>query len=57
MAHTCRPPSKIWFNEEGADGGVDTFVAVCEFVKDVQVGGELMLKRLLDGAFWVASYD
>ena len=44
-------------NEEGAAGGVDTFVAVCEFVKDVQEGGELMLKRLLDGAFWIASYD
>ena len=36
---------------------MDPFVAVCEFMKDAQVGGELMLKRLLDGSFWVASYD
>ena len=47
----------VYPNEEGADGGMDTFVAVCEFIKDAQVGGELMLKRLLDGSFWVASYD
>ena len=44
-------------NVEGANGGVDTFVAVCDFIKDAQVGGEMMLKRLLDGSFWVASYD
>ena len=44
-------------NVEGADGGVDTFVAVCDFIKDAQVGGEKMLKRLLDGSIWVASYD
>ena len=44
-------------NTEGADGGIDTFVAVCEFLKDTQIGGEMMVKRLLDGSFWVASYD
>ena len=44
-------------NVEGADGGIDTFVAVCIFLKDTQMGGEMMVKRLLDGSFWVASYD
>ena len=44
-------------NVEGLAGGVDTFLALCEFVTDVQKGGELMLKRLLDGSFWVACYD
>ena len=44
-------------NEEGLAGGVDIFVSVCTFIKDVQLGGEMMVKRLLDGEFWVSSYD
>ena len=44
-------------NEEGLDGGVDIFMAFCEFISGVQKGGELMLTRLLDGDFWVTCYD
>ena len=34
-------------NIEGADGGMYTFVAMCDFIKDAQLGGEMMLNTWL----------
>ena len=44
-------------SEEGDGGGVDIFVSFCDFLKNVQVGGEMMVKWLLVGEFWFAAYD
>ena len=38
-------------NGDGDGGGVDTFVSFCDFVKNVQLGGDLMVKRLVDREF------
>ena len=44
-------------NQEGDQGGVDNFVSVCSFISEVELGGELMISRLLQGQFWLSAFD
>ena len=44
-------------NQEGDQNGIDNFVSICSFVSEVQLGGELMVSRLLQGQFWLSAFD